>query len=159
TPPLRVIFMRSSPSSASPPPGSHLAGARDCSPRREQPACQASARPSFTGFGAFVRARGPLHLAACRIVRGGPGNLQHFGIRSRTSQSGRRTRARGRVMFATGAFASLLMMSLAAVLEVGGDALIRKGLHARSLLVTAVGFLVLGSYGIAVNLLSLDFSR
>lgn len=62
-------------------------------------------------------------------------------------------------MFTTSAFVSVFMLSIAAVLEVGGDALIRRGLHGHSLLATALGFIVLGSYGIAVNLLQLDFSR
>jgi drug/metabolite transporter superfamily protein YnfA len=44
-------------------------------------------------------------------------------------------------------------------LEVGGDAIVRVGLHGRHGLVIAVGFVVLGSYGVVVNLLPLDFSR
>ncbi|BDG04735.1 YnfA family protein [Anaeromyxobacter oryzae] len=47
----------------------------------------------------------------------------------------------------------------AAALEVFGDALIRKGMRGSGLAVIAVGFAVLGSYGIVVNLLDLDFSR
>jgi drug/metabolite transporter superfamily protein YnfA len=47
----------------------------------------------------------------------------------------------------------------AAVLEVGGDALIRKGLRGGGAAFAALGFGVLGSYGIVVNLLDLDFSR
>jgi drug/metabolite transporter superfamily protein YnfA len=47
----------------------------------------------------------------------------------------------------------------AAVLEVGGDAFIRKGLRAPALLLVVAGAVVLGSYGLVVNLLALDFSR
>ena len=47
----------------------------------------------------------------------------------------------------------------AAILEVGGDALIRRGLRGPGLGVVALGFVVLGSYGILVNLLPFDFSR
>jgi drug/metabolite transporter superfamily protein YnfA len=48
---------------------------------------------------------------------------------------------------------------LAAVLEVGGDAVIRKGLRGRSLLGVATGFLLLGLYGVFVNTVRWDFSR
>jgi drug/metabolite transporter superfamily protein YnfA len=47
----------------------------------------------------------------------------------------------------------------AAILEVGGDALIRRGLRGGGGLLVALGFLTLGSYGVVVNLLDLDFSR
>jgi small multidrug resistance family-3 protein len=47
----------------------------------------------------------------------------------------------------------------AAVLEVVGDALIRKGLRGSGAALLALGFAVLGSYGIVVNLLAVDFSR
>jgi len=47
----------------------------------------------------------------------------------------------------------------AAVLEVGGDAIIRKGLVGSRPLVILAGFILLGSYGIVVNLLPFDFSR
>jgi small multidrug resistance family-3 protein len=47
----------------------------------------------------------------------------------------------------------------AAVLEVVGDALIRFGLRSSGLALIALGFAVLGGYGIVVNLLDLDFSR
>jgi small multidrug resistance family-3 protein len=47
----------------------------------------------------------------------------------------------------------------AAVLEVAGDALIRKGLRGSGAVVVAAGFVVLGSYGLLVNLLNVDFSR
>ena len=47
----------------------------------------------------------------------------------------------------------------AAVLEVLGDALIRKGMRGSGLVLIGVGFAVLGTYGVVVNLLDLDFSR
>jgi drug/metabolite transporter superfamily protein YnfA len=51
------------------------------------------------------------------------------------------------------------VMLVAAAFEVGGDALIRAGLRGRGAWVVALGFAVLGSYGIIVNLLPMDFSR
>lgn len=53
----------------------------------------------------------------------------------------------------------LLVMALAAALEVAGDALIRAGLRGKGWLLVVVGFVVLGSYGIAINQLPLDFSK
>jgi small multidrug resistance family-3 protein len=47
----------------------------------------------------------------------------------------------------------------AAILEVGGDALIRRGLRGGGAILVALGFLTLGSYGVVVNLLDVDFSR
>ncbi|MBV8884454.1 MAG: hypothetical protein JO235_10725 [Chroococcidiopsidaceae cyanobacterium CP_BM_RX_35] len=57
----------------------------------------------------------------------------------------------------------LLLLFVAAVLEAGGDALVRTGLHS-SLLVKRTEFLLLGgfvlfSYGVVVNLLDWDFGR
>ena len=52
-----------------------------------------------------------------------------------------------------------LTFMLAAALEVGGDALIRHGLRTRGFLLIALGFLVLGCYGLMVNLVRWDFSR
>jgi drug/metabolite transporter superfamily protein YnfA len=52
-----------------------------------------------------------------------------------------------------------LLFVAAAVLEVGGDAIIRTGMRGGRPWVLAGGFVVLGSYGIVVNLLPLDFSR
>ncbi|MBV9389348.1 MAG: hypothetical protein JOZ78_23240 [Chroococcidiopsidaceae cyanobacterium CP_BM_ER_R8_30] len=57
----------------------------------------------------------------------------------------------------------LLLLFVAAVLEAGGDALVRTGLHS-SLLVKRAEFLLLGgfvlfSYGIVVNLPDWDFGR
>jgi small multidrug resistance family-3 protein len=50
-------------------------------------------------------------------------------------------------------------MTCAAAFEVGGDILIRKGLRGSGIALIALGFVVLGSYGVLVNLLELDFSR
>jgi drug/metabolite transporter superfamily protein YnfA len=47
----------------------------------------------------------------------------------------------------------------AAVLEVGGDAVIRKGLHGKMAWCIALGFLMLGCYGVVVNTVKWDFSR
>ena len=47
----------------------------------------------------------------------------------------------------------------AAVLEVAGDAVIRKGLRSSGLALIALGFVMLGCYGLVVNLLQWDFSR
>jgi small multidrug resistance family-3 protein len=52
-----------------------------------------------------------------------------------------------------------LILSAAAILEVGGDALIRRGLRGGGATLVGCGFVVLGSYGVIVNLLDLDFSR
>ena len=47
----------------------------------------------------------------------------------------------------------------AAVLEVGGDAVIRKGLHGSIVWFILAGFLMLGGYGLVVNTVKWDFSR
>ncbi len=57
----------------------------------------------------------------------------------------------------------LLLLFVAAVLEAGGDALVRTGLHS-NLLVRRAEFLLLGgvvlfSYGVVVNLPRWDFGR
>lgn len=52
-----------------------------------------------------------------------------------------------------------MVMLVAAAFEVGGDALIRKGLRGAGPVLVAVGFVVLGMYGIIVNKLDLDFSK
>lgn len=48
---------------------------------------------------------------------------------------------------------------LAAVMEVCGDAVIRKGMRGGGIWFTAAGFLVLGAYGIVVNTVRWDFSK
>ena len=47
----------------------------------------------------------------------------------------------------------------AAVLEVGGDAVVRKGLRGNNLMIIMIGFVVLGSYGVVVNMVKWDFSK
>ena len=47
----------------------------------------------------------------------------------------------------------------AALLEVGGDALVRKGLRGAAPLLVVLGVLVLGGYGVLVNVVRWDFSR
>lgn len=47
----------------------------------------------------------------------------------------------------------------AAVLEVGGDAVIRKGLRGSIVWFIIAGFLMLGGYGVVVNTVKWDFSR
>jgi len=52
-----------------------------------------------------------------------------------------------------------LFFLTAAVLEVAGDAVIRKGLRGAGLLIIALGVVMLGAYGVVVNLVPWDFSR
>ena len=47
----------------------------------------------------------------------------------------------------------------AAVLEVGGDAVVRKGLRGGGLIFILAGFAMLGTYGVVVNTVKWDFSR
>jgi hypothetical protein len=62
-----------------------------------------------------------------------------------------------------GNFAILALLTFAAVLEAGGDALVRAGLHAPALVsrigFMAVGAVVLFTYGVSVNLPPWDFGR
>ena len=51
------------------------------------------------------------------------------------------------------------MMIVAALFEVGGDALIRRGITGGGIALIVVGFVVLGTYGVVVNLIGLDFSK
>jgi small multidrug resistance family-3 protein len=53
----------------------------------------------------------------------------------------------------------LSVMLLAALFEVGGDAMIRAGLRGHGWLLCGLGVATLGGYGVVVNLLALDFSR
>lgn len=46
-----------------------------------------------------------------------------------------------------------------ALLEVVGDALIRKGMRGGGLALIGLGLVLLGSYGVLVNLLDIDFSK
>jgi len=52
-----------------------------------------------------------------------------------------------------------LLLALAAVLEVGGDALVRWGLKGGRWIGLALGAAVLFGYGLSVNLPKWDFSR
>lgn len=57
-------------------------------------------------------------------------------------------------------FLTWLIFVVAALLEVGGDAAIRRGLRGGGLLFIVAGFAVLGSYGLVVNSAkSWDFSK
>jgi drug/metabolite transporter superfamily protein YnfA len=58
-----------------------------------------------------------------------------------------------------GKLGALVVFVGAAVLEVLGDALIRKGMRGSGVAVVAIGMAVLGAYGVVVNLLELDISR
>jgi hypothetical protein len=49
-----------------------------------------------------------------------------------------------------------LFLLAAAVLEVAGDAVIRKGMRGSGILMIALGFAMLGTYGVVVNLVSWD---
>jgi len=52
-----------------------------------------------------------------------------------------------------------LILVLAAIFEVAGDAVIRRGLRGSGLVIVAIGFVMLGTYGIVVNQLGWDFSQ
>lgn len=56
------------------------------------------------------------------------------------------------------AFAWMVFIA-AALLEVGGDAVIRKGLHGNFFWFILSGFAMLGCYGVVVNTVKWDFSR
>jgi drug/metabolite transporter superfamily protein YnfA len=62
-------------------------------------------------------------------------------------------------LLGTGKLGALVVFVGAAVLEVLGDALIRKGMRGSGVAMVAIGMAVLGAYGVVVNLLDLDFSR
>ncbi len=51
------------------------------------------------------------------------------------------------------------LLLVAAVLEVGGDAVIRRGLYGGGGLLVVAGVVVLGGYGIVVNLVPWEFSK
>jgi small multidrug resistance family-3 protein len=55
-------------------------------------------------------------------------------------------------------FAWLIFIG-AAILEVGGDAVVRKGLRGSSMLVILSGGAMLGLYGVVVNMVKWDFSK
>ena len=47
----------------------------------------------------------------------------------------------------------------AAILEVSGDAMIRKGIRGSGIVPIVIGFITLGCYGIMVNTVKWDFSK
>jgi drug/metabolite transporter superfamily protein YnfA len=52
-----------------------------------------------------------------------------------------------------------LVFIAAAILEVGGDAVVRKGLRGSGLIIILLGFVMLGCYGVVVNMVRWDFSK
>ena len=54
---------------------------------------------------------------------------------------------------------AIFVFLIAALLEVAGDAVIRVGLRGGGFMVIVIGFSMLGTYGVVVNLLGWDFSR
>lgn len=56
-------------------------------------------------------------------------------------------------------FVAWLIFIAAAMLEVAGDALMRKGIRGGGIALCAAGFVSLGCYGGVVNLVRWDFSR
>jgi len=57
------------------------------------------------------------------------------------------------------ALAAFLVFVAAALLEVGGDAVVRQGLRSRNWIGIGLGGLMLAVYGLVVNLVRWDFSR
>lgn len=53
----------------------------------------------------------------------------------------------------------IAVMLASALLEVGGDAMIRRGLRGGGLAMVIVGFVTLGSYGVLLTWLEVDFSK
>ncbi len=56
-------------------------------------------------------------------------------------------------------FVAWLIFIVAAILEVGGDALIRQGLRGDRLAIIVIGCLTLGGYGLVVNMVKWDFAK
>jgi len=56
-------------------------------------------------------------------------------------------------------FAACLIFIAAALLEVGGDAIVRRGLRGRSLAWLVAGCTALAIYGLVVNSVKWDFSK
>jgi small multidrug resistance family-3 protein len=52
-----------------------------------------------------------------------------------------------------------IVFTLSALLEVGGDAVVRHGLRGSKPVLIALGFAMLGGYGILVNTVKWDFSK
>src|SRR5476649_2884852 len=64
-----------------------------------------------------------------------------------------------RMQLSLGKLAALAVFIAAATLEVVGDALIRKGMRGGGLALVGLGFMLLGTYGVLVNLIDLNFSK
>jgi len=56
-------------------------------------------------------------------------------------------------------FAAWIIFLGSALLEVGGDAVVRKGLHGSKALIILAGGLMLACYGLLVNTVRWDFSK
>ncbi len=56
-------------------------------------------------------------------------------------------------------FAAWLIFIVAALLEVGGDATVRRGLRGGNWLFVVAGIAALGCYGVVVNSVKWDFSK
>ncbi len=56
-------------------------------------------------------------------------------------------------------FLAWVVFVAAAILEVGGDAIVRKGLRTKGLAVVVAGCFMLGMYGVVVNTVRWNFSR
>jgi drug/metabolite transporter superfamily protein YnfA len=54
---------------------------------------------------------------------------------------------------------SWLIFVVAALLEISGDAIIRKGIRNSGLFLIIIGFVTLGCYGLVVNIVKWDFSK
>jgi small multidrug resistance family-3 protein len=54
---------------------------------------------------------------------------------------------------------TFIALITAAILEVGGDALIRAGFRGRGIVLIVIGLVALFCYGVLVNLTALDFGR
>ena len=52
-----------------------------------------------------------------------------------------------------------LIFAAAAILEVGGDAIVRRGLRRGSLALVAAGLATVALYGLVVNMVTWDFSK
>ena len=55
--------------------------------------------------------------------------------------------------------AAWLVFLGSALLEVGGDAVVRRGLHGTNVIIIIAGGLMLACYGLLVNMVRWDFSR
>ncbi len=55
--------------------------------------------------------------------------------------------------------AAWLVFLGSALLEVGGDAVVRKGLHGANVVIILAGGIMLAAYGLLVNTVRWDFSR